>query len=81
MIAELSFVPLSSDENLEKYYDEAKTIVEASGLKYENSRFGVVIEGEWREVMRVAKSCHQKMTEMSDRVSTNIRLDHSNNGQ
>lgn len=75
MLVELSILPVSQEEHVGKYVAEAVRIVDASGLNYKLTPMGTLIEGEWGPVMKVVKSCHAKVMEMTDRAVTKIRID------
>lgn len=75
MIAEFSVVPIGSGESLSPYVAECLRIVRESGLKYEFTATGTILEGDYDEVMRVIGQCHRKVMSMSQRVLTNIKID------
>jgi uncharacterized protein (TIGR00106 family) len=49
--------------------------VEKSGLLYQLNPMATIIEGEYAEVMNVIKLCHDRILELSDRVSISIDID------
>lgn len=50
-------------------------IVEESGLDYQLTAMGTIIEGEWDQVMEVVRRCHHEVLAGVSRVLTTIRID------
>ncbi len=50
-------------------------IIDASGLPYQLTPCGTCIEGEWDEVMSLARKCHERMRERSPHVITMIQIE------
>ncbi len=75
MIAEFSIVPIGTGTSLSAYVAECIGIVKRSGLKYQLTPMGTVLEGDADRVIPVIMECHEKVLQMSDRVITNIKID------
>lgn len=75
MLAEFSVVPIGKGESLSSFVAECIKIVKASGIKYQLTPMGTIIEGDLEEVMNVIMKCHKRMMEMSNRVVTSIKID------
>jgi len=75
MIAQFKIVPIGEGESLSRFVAECIAIVERSGLRYQLTPMSTIVEGEYAEVMDVIKSCHDRMLELSDRVSMSIEID------
>ncbi len=75
MIAEFKVVPVGSGESLSKYVAECVKIVDKSGLRYELTPMGTIVEGSLDDVLDVVKACHVRVREMSDRVETTVEID------
>jgi uncharacterized protein (TIGR00106 family) len=75
MIAQFKLVPIGKGESLSSYVAECVSIVEKSGLRYQLTPMSTIVEGEYDEVMDVIKLCHDRMLELSDRVSISIEID------
>jgi uncharacterized protein (TIGR00106 family) len=75
MIAQFKIVPIGKGESLSSYVAECISIVEKSGLRYQLTPMSTIVEGEYVEVMDVIKRCHDRMLELSDRVSIGIEID------
>jgi len=75
MIAEFSIIPIGKEESLSPYVAECLKIVKASGLSYQFTPMGTILEGDFDEVMGVIVECHKRIKTMSNRVSTSIKID------
>jgi uncharacterized protein (TIGR00106 family) len=75
MIAQFKMVPIGKGESLSSYVAECVSIVQNSGIRYQLTPMSTIVEGEYAEVMDVIKSCHDRMLELSDRVSISIEID------
>ncbi len=76
MLAELEIVPIGTpNTSLSPLLVDVAKLVDASGLAYRVGPMGTTVEGEWDEVMALARRCHQAMLHHADRVMTTIRID------
>ncbi|PWT94623.1 MAG: hypothetical protein C5B52_19540 [Bacteroidetes bacterium] len=51
--ASIQIVPVVQDRHPYEWVDEAISVIEKSGIKYEVGPFGTVLEGTYAEVMKV----------------------------
>ena len=75
MIVEFSVVPIGKDAHLSESIARLVKIVEKSGLPYELTAMGTIVEGSWDGIMRVIKACHVKALETAPRALTRISID------
>lgn len=75
MIADFSIVPLGTGESLSGIVAEMVRTVRESGIAWQLTPMGTVVEGEWDEVMGVIKACHAMARTHAGRVVTSIRID------
>jgi uncharacterized protein (TIGR00106 family) len=75
MITQFKMVPIGEGESLSSFVAECISIVERSGVSYQLTPMSTILEGEYEQVMAVIKSCHDRMLELSDRVSISIEID------
>lgn len=52
---------------------EISKIVDASGLHYKTTSKGAVLEGNWEQVMAVAKRCHDQVLKSNDQFVTRMK--------
>jgi uncharacterized protein (TIGR00106 family) len=75
VLAFFSIVPMGGDASVGKEVADAIAVVDDSGLDYQVTAMGTLIEGEWDEVMTVIRKCFDALHEHSDRVTCTIKLD------
>lgn len=75
MLAEFSIVPIGAGSSIGDQLAEVLKIVDASGLPYKINPMGTVVEGEWDEVMKVVKKCHDTVMKTGERAITTISID------
>ena len=79
MIAEFSIVPVGKGEELAKLVAGIVDIIDKSGLPYQLTAMGTLVEGEWDDVLALIKECHFKMRRQGARVLTRISIDDREN--
>jgi uncharacterized protein (TIGR00106 family) len=75
MIVEFSILPVGVGESLSKHVAKALNIVDESGLKYQFTPMGTILEGEYKAIMKTIRRCHQAVLEDCERVVTTIKID------
>ncbi len=75
MIANFSVVPIGEGNSLSTQVAEVLKIVDESGINYKLHSMGTILEGDWDEILRLIKKCHERTLEDSDRVLTTITID------
>ena len=75
MLVEFSIIPIGSGSSIGDQLAKVLKIVDASGLSYKVNPMGTVIEGNWAEIMKLIKKCHDTVMRTEDRVYTTISID------
>jgi len=75
MLAQISITPVGTGEETKELIAKTLTIIKDSELDYQLTSMGTIIEGEWDEVIALAKKCHDELKQYADRLSTNILID------
>ncbi len=75
MIIMFSIIPVDKGESLSASVAEAVDLVDRSGLPYQVTAMGTLVEGEWDELMALVKSCHLAIRKGSRRVYTRVNID------
>ena len=75
MIVEFSIVPVGKGEELAGPVARIIDIIDKSGLPYQLTSMGTIVEGNWDDVFALIKECHRKMRQDATRVSTHIAID------
>ena len=68
--------PSGSGESLSPYVARIVDIIDRSGLPYQLTPMGTIIEGEWAAVMEVVTACFEAMRTDCDRIGTHIKIDY-----
>lgn len=76
VLLEFSMTPLDKGESVSKYVARSIDIIDRSGLAYRLTPMGTILEGEWDEVMKVVRDCHEAIRVDCRRISTSIRVDY-----
>ena len=75
VIVDCCVVPIGVGVSLASYIAECEKILSRAGLKTHLHGYGTNIEGEWDDVMKAIKDCHQALHDMGvPRISSTIRL-------
>jgi uncharacterized protein (TIGR00106 family) len=75
VIAEFSVVPVGGGEELAGPVAAVVDIIDRSGLPYQLTAMGTLIEGEWDAVLGLIKECHLRMRRDFPRVLTRVSID------
>jgi uncharacterized protein (TIGR00106 family) len=75
VIVDLCVLPIGTGVSLGSYIAECEKILMKAGLKTRLHGYGTNIEGEWDEVMRAVRECHETLHRMGvPRISSSLRL-------
>jgi len=75
MLTEFSIIPIGIGSSIGDQIAEVLKIVDASGLPYRINPMGTVVEGEWDDIMKLIKKCHETVLKSGERVITTISID------
>ncbi len=75
MIVEFSVVPIGRGEALAGSVAKVLDLVDKSGLTYQLTAMGTIVEGDWDEVLGLIQRCHETMRGQASRVYTHITID------
>src|SRR5262245_35587740 len=75
MLAEFSVIPLDHGMSMKEYVARILDIVDKSGLDYELTAMGTIVEGDPAIVWHLLRDCHEAIASMSNRVETRIVID------
>lgn len=75
MIIEFSVVPIGRGETLAGPVARVLDLVDKSGLPYQLTAMGTIVEGEWDDVIGLVRRCHEAAREEAGRVYTHITID------
>jgi uncharacterized protein (TIGR00106 family) len=75
MVLELTIIPRGNSSSTSGDIAALTPIIESTGLDYQMTAFGTLIEGTWDQLMDLAKRCHFQTRAKSGRVLTLMRID------
>lgn len=75
MLAIFSIAPFGKGESLSEYVSESIKLVKKSGLKYQVTSMGTIVEGEWDDVFNLINQCRKKMLKKVNRIGIKIWVD------
>lgn len=75
VLLEFSMYPLEMGESVGEYVARSLDIIDRSGLPYQLTPMGTILEGEWDEVMAVVAQCYRAMDADCNRIATRIVVD------
>jgi uncharacterized protein (TIGR00106 family) len=75
-LMEFTMIPLDKGESFSKYVARTLDIVDNSGLDYQLTPMGTVVEGEWADLLALLDKSFRSLEEISDRISLSVKFDH-----
>jgi len=76
VLLEFQMVPHVASESVSQYVAQILDIVDQSGVPYQLTPMGTILEGEWDEVMAVVTRCFKHLAEHHNRIGTHIKIDY-----
>lgn len=73
MLLELSVLPKGKGRHVNEAAADLARIIDASGLYHQAKNKGTVLEGNWDQLMAVAKKCHDEVLKNNQRIVTVMR--------
>lgn len=77
MIVEISFIPIGVGTSLSRYIAKVVKSIEKSGLKYQLTPMGTIVQGDWEDISKLVDDSHKIILDMGiERIITNIKIDY-----
>lgn len=76
LLLEFAMFPMGRGESVSPFVARSLDIIDKSGLPYQLTPMGTIIEGDWAEVMAVVTACFEAMSADCERIGTNIKIDY-----
>jgi uncharacterized protein (TIGR00106 family) len=76
VLLEFSIAPVGQGESVSAYVARILDIIDRSGVPYQLTPMGTILEGEWAEVMAVVTHCFEALAKDSPRVALHIKVDY-----
>lgn len=75
VILDLCVVPIGVGTSVSRYVAACHQVLEEAGLSHQLHAYGTNVEGEWDEVMRAVRRCHEVVHALgAPRITTTIKL-------
>ena len=68
--------PLGQGESVSAQVARILDVIDRSGVPYQLTPMGTILEGEWAEVMAVVTRCFETLASDCPRISVNIKIDY-----
>lgn len=75
VLVEFSIFPTDKGASVSKYVSKVLNYIDESGITYQLTPMGTVLEGEFDEVMNVVSGCYKILDKESDRIYMNLKMD------
>ena len=76
VLLEFSMTPSIKEESKTRYVARILDIIDKSGLPYQLTPMGTILEGEWVEVMAVVTECFEALQVDFPRINSQIKIDY-----
>lgn len=75
VLLEFSMYPTTEGESVSAFVARSLDIIDKSGLPYQLTPMGTIVEGEWDQVMAVVTACYKAMSTDCRRIGASIKID------
>jgi uncharacterized protein (TIGR00106 family) len=76
VLLEFSMAPTGVGESLSAHVARILDVIDRSGVSYQLTPMGTILEGEWSEVMAVVTACFETLAADCPRVGVHIKVDY-----
>ncbi len=76
VLLEFSIAPAGQGESVSAHVARILDIIDRSGVPYQLTPMGTILEGEWTEVMSVVTRCFETLAADFPRVALHLKVDY-----
>jgi uncharacterized protein (TIGR00106 family) len=76
VLLEFSMAPAGQGESVSAHVARILDVIDKSGVPYQLTPMGTILEGEWSEVMGVVTACFQTLQSDFNRIGVHIKIDY-----
>lgn len=76
VLLEFAMSPTGQGESLSAQVARILDLIDRSGIRYQLTPMGTILEGEWEQVMGVVSSCFDLLKTDCPRISVQIKVDY-----
>jgi uncharacterized protein (TIGR00106 family) len=76
VLLEFAMTPQGKGESLSQHVARILDIIDRSGVTYQLTAMGTILEGDWDQVMGVVGECFRALQTDCSRIGMNLKLDY-----
>ena len=76
VLLEFAMAPHGQGESLSAQVARILDVIDRSGVSYQLTPMGTILEGEWDEVMAVVTACFRTLEADCPRIGMNLKMDY-----
>lgn len=76
VLLEFAMAPAGKGESVSEYVARILDVIDKSGVPYQLTPMGTILEGEWHEVMGVVTACFQALQADCNRIGLHLKVDY-----
>jgi uncharacterized protein (TIGR00106 family) len=76
VLLEFAMSPGGEGESLSRHVARILDIIDRSGVPYQLTAMGTILEGDWDQVMGVVGECFRELQKDTRRISMNLKMDY-----
>lgn len=80
VLLEFAMAPTGQGESMSAQVARILDVIDKSGLPYQLTPMGTILEGEWDQVMAVVTACFKTLQADCPRISMNCKMDYRASG-
>jgi uncharacterized protein (TIGR00106 family) len=76
VLLEFAMAPGGKGESVSPYVARILDVIDRSGVSYQLTPMGTILEGDWDRVFGVVKACFDELESDCSRISMNLKMDY-----
>ena len=76
VLLEFSMAPAGKGESVSEYVARILDVIDKSGVPYQLTPMGTILEGEWADVMGVVSACFEALKTDCNRIGVHMKVDY-----
>ena len=76
VLLEFAMAPHGQGESLSAHVARIVDVIDRSGVPYQLTPMGTILEGEWEDVIGVVTACFQALQADCPRIGMNLKVDY-----
>lgn len=76
VMLEFAMAPHGQGESLSAHVARILDVIDKSGVPYQLTPMGTILEGEWDQVIGVVSACFRELERDCSRIGVNLKIDY-----